>query len=60
VPQLVGHPTWWADDRWANAKFTGPIIYSPGIPPDYWIDAQSLVAGTVAPCTSSITVFDTE
>ena len=46
-----------AQVTWNAAGFTGTVIYSPVIPPQWKIQAQSLVVGAVVPCTSGITVY---
>ena len=39
-----------------NAGFSGQVIFSPLVPPNYRIQWQSLTVGTSAACTSGITV----
>lgn len=45
--------------RWKNWNFTGAVIFSPLVPPNYKIAWQSLTVGTWVPCTSGITVRST-
>lgn len=59
VPSLNGIKFNNAQAIWQNAtnKFTGTVIDAPGPPNgNYTITAQSLVAGSSQPCSSSVTV----
>jgi hypothetical protein len=56
VPNLVGAQTTSVPGKWAAALFTGPVTYSPSVPPKYTVAWQSLTAGSTVLCTSGITV----
>jgi hypothetical protein len=56
VANLVGVNTGNAQLTWSTAGFTGTVLYSPAIPPQYKIGWQSLTPGESVPCTSDITV----
>jgi Flp pilus assembly protein TadG len=56
VPDLTHANSANADRDWADAHFTGLLIYNPLVPPNYNIDHQSLPAGSSVPCNSNITV----
>ena len=56
VPSLLGFATNQAAAKWKNPGFTGPVIFSPLVPPNFTIAWQSLTVGTSQLCTSSITV----
>lgn len=45
-----------AQANWRAAGFTGSVVFSPLVPPNYRIAWQSLVVGTTQTCTSSILV----
>lgn len=45
-----------AQSNWNAAGFTGQVIFSPLVPPNYKIQWQSLTVGTSVTCTSGITV----
>jgi hypothetical protein len=56
VVNLVGVNSSNAQLTWSTAGFTGSVIFSPVIPPQYKIEWQSLAVGTDVLCTSDITV----
>lgn len=56
VTSLLGKSTSKALSIWRSAGFTGGVIFSPLVPPNYRIAWQSLAVGTKVPCTSWITV----
>jgi hypothetical protein len=56
VASLLGFSTNQAASKWKNPGFTGAVVYSPLVPPNYTIAWQSLTVGTSALCTSGITV----
>ena len=56
VPNFIHTQASNADQKWANAGFTGPLTLDPPIPPNYQIQWQSIPAGTMSPCTSGITL----
>ncbi|MBV9922645.1 MAG: J domain-containing protein [Pseudonocardia sp.] len=57
VPNLIGSFAYLADNKWADAGFTGRVDLSPGSPPWWYVvDWQSRAAGTHLPCTSGIDV----
>jgi hypothetical protein len=56
VPSLLGFATNQATAKWKNPGFTGSVVFSPLVPPNYTIVWQSLTVGTSATCTSGITV----
>lgn len=45
-----------AAGNWSTAGFTGTVVFSPLVPPNYKIAWQSLTVGTSVVCTSGITV----
>jgi hypothetical protein len=59
TPQLIGRTTAQGQSDWTVAKFTGPF----NIVPDkktgttYTIQAQSLIAGQIYPCSTAVTVY---
>jgi len=57
VISLIGVNSANAQVAWNTAEFTGSVIFTPAIPPQWKIQAQSLVVGAVVPCTSGITVY---
>ncbi len=58
VPNLNNVQTSQADKAWTNANFTTSVLYSPQVPPAYKISSQSIAAGTLAQCdTTVITVY---
>jgi hypothetical protein len=57
VISLIGSNSANAQVAWSTAGFTGTVVFSPTIPPQWKIQAQSLVVGAVVPCTSGIIVF---
>lgn len=56
VPSLIGVQTNKATQKWKEAGFTGLVIFSPLVPPNYRIEWQSETANTSITCTSGITV----
>jgi hypothetical protein len=56
VPSLLSFATNQAAAKWKNPGFTGAVVFSPLVPPNYTIAWQSLTVGTSAACTSGITV----
>jgi len=42
--------------KWKAAGFSGSVIFSPLVPPNYRIEWQNLTVGTSVSCTSGITV----
>jgi outer membrane biosynthesis protein TonB len=56
VPNFINTQAANALQKWTGAGFTGPLTIAPTPPPNYQIGWQSLAAGTMAPCTSGITV----
>jgi hypothetical protein len=56
VPNLIDTPASKAGARWAEAGFTGTVSFWPVPPPNYTIGWQSLLAETLAPCTSDLLV----
>jgi curved DNA-binding protein CbpA len=58
VPNLFDVNTTIAPLTWSSAGFTGPMTFSPSVPPHYRIKWQSLGAGLSVDCTSGITVQD--
>jgi hypothetical protein len=57
VVSLIGINTSSAQQTWSGAGFSGTVVFSPTVPPNYRIGWQSLTAKTLAPCTSGITVM---
>jgi hypothetical protein len=45
-----------AQSTWKTAGFTGTVVFSPLVPPNYKITWQSLLVGASIPCSSGITV----
>ena len=45
-----------AQSTWTAAGFSGSVIFSPLVPPNYKIQWQSLTVGNPVACTSGITV----
>jgi hypothetical protein len=43
-----------AQAEWRDAGFSGQVVFSPLVPPNYRIAWQSLTVGTTEPCTTSI------
>jgi hypothetical protein len=56
VIDLVGVNTSNAQLAWNSAGFTGTVVFSPAVPPQYKIGWQSLTVGDVILCTSDIAV----
>jgi hypothetical protein len=56
VISLLNVQTNKAQQDWFNAGFSGQVIFSPLVPPNYKIEWQSLTVGTTVTCTSGITV----
>ena len=56
VISLIDVNTSIAQEAWNTAGFTGTVLFSPPIPPQYKIGWQSLAVGMDVPCTSDITV----
>jgi hypothetical protein len=56
VPNLIDTPAKKAEGLWADAGFTGSVSLWPVPPPNYTIGWQSLLAETLAPCTSDLLV----
>jgi lipid-A-disaccharide synthase-like uncharacterized protein len=56
VISLLNVQTNKATGNWSLAGFTGSVIFSPLVPPNYKIAWQSLTVGTSVVCTSGITV----
>jgi hypothetical protein len=57
VVSLLNLQTNKAQSTWSAAGFTGQVIFSPLVPPNYKIQWQSLTVGPPAiPCSSGITV----
>lgn len=57
VASLLNLQTNKAAAAWKNAGFTGAVIFSPLVPPNYKILWQSMTVGTTpVPCSSGITV----
>jgi TadE-like protein. len=56
VISLLNTTTNKASAKWKAAGFTGSVIFSPLVPPNYRIAWQSLTVGISVSCTSSITV----
>ena len=56
VISLLGTQTNRAAAKWLAAGFTGQIVFSPLVPPNYRIGWQDLTVGTTKPCTSTIKV----
>ncbi len=56
VINLVGMNTSNAQLAWNTAGFTGTVLFSPPVPPQYKIKWQSLTVGQTVPCTSDISV----
>lgn len=59
VINLVNVTTNKAAANWRAAGFTGAVIFSPLVPPNYRIAWQSLTVGTTVLCSSGITVRST-
>ena len=59
VIQLVNVQSNKATGNWHTAGFTGSVIFSPLVPPNYKIAWQSLTVGTSQLCTANITVRST-
>jgi len=45
-----------AQENWSDAGFTGSVIFSPLVPPQYRIQWQSLTVGSTVLCASGVTV----
>jgi len=58
VPSLIDLNTVKAQEKWAEAGFTGTVVFSPDVPPQYRIAWQSLTPDTSVSCTRDITVSD--
>src|SRR5215213_6520627 len=56
VTSLLNVQTNQAAAKWQTAGFTGAVIFSPLVPPNYKIAWQSLTVGTSKLCTFGITV----
>jgi len=56
VISLLNEQTNKAQQDWYSAGFSGQVIFSPLVPPNYRIQWQSLTVGTSVACTSGITV----
>ncbi len=56
VINLVGLNSSNAQLAWNTAGFTGTVLFSPQVPPQYKIRWQSLSVGETVPCTSDINV----
>jgi hypothetical protein len=56
VPNLLSTFTNKAVAKWKAAGFTGSVVFSPLVPPNYRIAWQSLTVGSNAFCISGITV----
>lgn len=56
VISLLNLQTNKATTTWQNAGFTGSVVFSPLVPPNYRIAWQSLTVGTTMPCASGVTV----
>ena len=56
VVSLLGVNTNKAAAKWLQAGFTGPVVFSPLVPPNYRIGWQDLTVGTTKLCTSSVKV----
>jgi hypothetical protein len=56
VVSLLNLQTNKAAAAWRNAGFSGSVIFSPLVPPNYKIAWQSLTVGTSKVCTSGIQV----
>jgi lipid-A-disaccharide synthase-like uncharacterized protein len=56
VVSLLNLQTNKAQSTWNTAGFSGAVIFSPLVPPNYKIQWQSLTVGTTVACTSGITV----
>ena len=56
VVNLLNQQTNKAAAKWQSGGFTGSVIFSPLVPPNYRIAWQSLTVGTSVLCTSGITV----
>ena len=56
VISLLNVQTNKAQQDWSDAGFSGQVIFSPLVPPNYRIQWQSLTVGTPVTCTSGITV----
>jgi len=56
VVSLLNDQTNKAQQDWYNAGFSGQVIFSPLVPPNYRIQWQSLTVGASVACTSGITV----
>jgi TadE-like protein len=56
VVSLLNLQTNKAQSTWTNAGFSGQVIFSPLVPPNYRIEWQSLTVGASAACSSGITV----
>ena len=57
VANLVNVNSANAQLAWNTAGFTGTVIFSPVIPPQWKIAAQSLAVGSIVSCTSDIIVY---
>jgi hypothetical protein len=56
VVSLLNFSTNQAASKWKNPGFTGAVVFSPLVPPNYTIAWQSLTVGASVACTSGITV----
>ena len=56
VVSLLGVNTNKAAAKWLQAGFTGPVVFSPLVPPNYRIGWQDLTVGNTKLCTSTIKV----
>ena len=56
APNLVGLMTNKAPQAWLSAGFSGPVTFSPLVPPQYKIGLQVPPAASVGPCSGGIQV----
>jgi len=56
APNLVGLMTNKAPQAWLSAGFSGPVTFSPLVPPQYKIGQQLPLAASVGPCSGGILV----
>ena len=59
VVSLLNVQTNKAAAKWLAAGFTGAVVFSPLVPPNYRIGWQNLTVGTTQACTSTIKVQST-
>jgi hypothetical protein len=60
VVNLVNVDTSDAQDLWDDAGFTGPVVFTPDLPPNYTIKWQNLPAGWHVPCSWGVSVRQTK